>query len=406
MPTKIRKEIVMSQQPEAAVESGYFTALEVGLREAILRIEELHAAIRNTPYTVLGRIPIVSGPSRLVQSVQDAVTAAVYAAIREGTSGLLTLGRFLENHQIKAGGTLLPPLPGLVQGALNGVVGDFLAATGNPLAVEMGFYQADRRIPHTTEAWNDTLNEPAGKLCIFLHGSAASEETWFFYSDKAWGAPDRHYGALLHAEFGYTPLYVRYNSGLSVAENGRFLAELLGSLPTHYPVPIERIVLIGHSMGGLVARSACMAAALDGKAWLDTLGHVVCLGSPHLGAPLAKFSKLAAGVLRAFELTEPIGKVVDVRSAGLKGLCDRFADDEACAHALDAIPFRHVGASLTEDPKHFLGNWLGDGLVPPASACMPGSRGDVKSVTLGGLGHLDLLNHPRVYSEIRKWLLE
>ena len=78
--------------------------------------------------------------------------------------------------------------------------------------------------------------------------------------------------------------HVRYNTGLHVSENGRGLARLLDEMVEEWPCQLEELVLIGHSMGGLVARSACHY----GASWTDRVRHVFCLGSPHLGADLEK----------------------------------------------------------------------------------------------------------------------
>ena len=52
-------------------------------------------------------------------------------------------------------------------------------------------------------------------------------------------------------------LYLRYNTGRHVSENGRDWRTLLDAARARWPVEVHEIALIGHSMGGLVARSAC-----------------------------------------------------------------------------------------------------------------------------------------------------
>jgi hypothetical protein len=69
-----------------------------------------------------------------------------------------------------------------------------------------------------------------------------------------------------------------------------------------------------------------------------------------------------------------------------------------------------VIATLTRDPAARGADLLGDLLVPPRSAI--GDTGDEDRLAfppdhvlrLGGLHHFDLLNHPRVYAQIHRWL--
>src|SRR5690606_14178182 len=120
---------------------------------------------------------------------------------------------------------------------------------------------------------------------------------WSAYAEQTWGDPALNYGALLEAELGFSVLYVRYNSGLRIATNGRKLAQLLADVVSAYPVPLEEIVLIGHSMGGLVSRSAAHYASELELSWVQRLSHLICLGSPHHGAPLEKAGNLLTSVL-------------------------------------------------------------------------------------------------------------
>jgi len=71
----------------------------------------------------------------------------------------------------------------------------------------------------------------------------------------------------LRDDLGYSPVFLRYNTGLHVSVNGRTLAEILELLQDQWPVPITELVLIGHSMGGLVARSACHYGAELQHGW-------------------------------------------------------------------------------------------------------------------------------------------
>src|SRR5919197_11069 len=213
------------------------------------------------------------------------------------------------------------------------------------------------------------------------------------------------YGALLRDELGYTPVYVRYNTGLHVSHNGRALAATLKRLVAGWPCEAEEVTLIGHSMGGLVARSACHY----GDGWTDSLRHVFCLGTPHLGAPLEKAANVAGWALSRVPESKPFANVVNLRSAGIKDL--RFGScveedwldhdpDELLRDRCGEVPFLpnasyYFVAATLDGP---LGSLVGDLLVR-----LPSSSGNGRTRRipfeidngrhLGGLNHFHLLNH-------------
>ncbi|HEX8957423.1 MAG TPA: alpha/beta fold hydrolase, partial [Burkholderiaceae bacterium] len=137
---------------------------------------------------------------------------------------------------------------------LNGAFGDYLASRNNGLAIEMAFMHRGQALALEREALRAAYPVSDGSLCVFLHGLCCSEASWQFPGGSEFAG--QTYGSLLQKEIGITPLFLRYNTGLPIAENGRRLAELLHALLDAFPVAIREIVLIGHSMGGLVARSA------------------------------------------------------------------------------------------------------------------------------------------------------
>ncbi len=231
------------------------------------------------------------------------------------------------------------------------------------------------------------------------------------------------YGDRLRHELGYTPLYVRYNSGLHISHNGRALGALLDELTAHWPVPVAEIALVGHSMGGLVARGACHYAA-EGS-WRERVRHVFMLGSPHKGAPLELAANAACHALSRLPETRPFATPIKVRAVGVKDLGYGYVVDEDWqGHDPDAfwsntgtvVPFLEsanhyfVSATVTRDPEHPLGRLIGDLLVRRASAWSHEGRGEQLQFSLdhythlGGATHFDLLNHPAVYAQIRRWL--
>ena len=217
---------------------------------------------------------------------------------------------------------------------------------------------------------------------------------------------------------------MRYNSGRHISENGESLADLLEELVAAWPLEVEEIALVGHSMGGLVARSACHAGAQRGDAWVERVRRVISLGSPHMGAPLAQGVHWGAAALWRLPETRPFAAFLRRRSAGIRDLrqgslvdadwrdCDPDAlRASACAELplLDGATHCFVAATLTRSPRHPLARLLGDCLVlePSASGRSRTRRLPFEAeygMHLGGTHHLALLKHPAVYAKLRDWL--
>ncbi len=389
---------------------GYGPALKTGFQETTRRVQDMHRAITDLSFQALRWIPGMAGPARLAQDAHDMIADGIYATIRQSGGGLLAVATLLERHvAANAPAEAVPPgrLATGLRSALNAAVGDYLAASANPLAIAMGFHAAGHPVSLTTDGLRAHLPDPSDRLCLFIHGLGCDEHCWQLYSETAWDPPSQHYGQLLQTELGYTPLYLRYNTGLPIADNSRQLARQIQLLLAAYPQPVRELVLIGHSMGGLVARGACQQAAAEAMPWLKFTRMVICLGSPHRGAPLEKLGHLTTAALHFSAVTAPLGKIADARSAGVKDLRHglRAHDQNARASSAPAgVAYRFIGANLARNADHPLGHVLGDGLVTLGSATPPELPGDVATVRLGGLSHLALLNAPRVYRQIRQWL--
>ncbi|MCU0490953.1 MAG: hypothetical protein MUD01_05175, partial [Chloroflexaceae bacterium] len=165
---------------------------------------------------------------------------------------------------------------------VNAAVGDYLHGRGNGLHIPMAFYQHNRPLPLTTAALAQACPNATAKVCVLVHGLGCTEGIWHF--GKRGGCdPQLSYGSMLQADGGYTPLYVRYNTGLSLEANGQHLDSLLQGLLELYPLPIKELLLIGHSMGGLVLRHGCGRGVQRGAAWAELVRRVFYLGSPHDG---------------------------------------------------------------------------------------------------------------------------
>ncbi len=355
------------------------TALAAGADAVARCAQETQRAVAAVPFGVLRRIPLVSPVSRLVEEIYNGAAAVAYAGARRGSAVLLP---------VIAGA--LPARAGLVmRGVLNGTHGDTLVAMGSPVAASMALYAAGVPVPATPEGLR-ALAHPTGRVCVFIHGLCMDERAW----EGPAGGPGAAYGERLREALGYTPLYVRYNTGLPAAENGRALAGLLQEMAEAYPEGLRDVALVGHSMGGLVAHYAYTAGMEAGLEWTGITRAVIALGSPFRGSPLARAGHVATKALRRFAVTAPLGALADTRSAGVKDL--RLDHD---AGRVDGAPYRFVSGGLRwEGP---LGRVLGDGLVPPTSAAPVGLGA---AAYAAGVGHLALLDDPGVYAQIERWL--
>ncbi len=288
----------------------------------------------------------------------------------------------------KGGGAL--PDAAAVLSALNGVVGDYLANSSNPLAIDIGLRQHGQPLA--------LQGQTNGKLLVLVHGLCMNDAQWL------WQGHD--HGAQLAQDLGYTALYLRYNTGRAIATNGRDFADLLEELVQSWPVPVTELALVCHSMGGLVARSACLQASESGQQWLKKLKKIVFLGTPHLGAPLERAGSWVDFLLSVSPYSAPLARLTLVRSAGIQDLRHGRVLSAAQATLIDALrlPARvkcfAVAASLTRAPNQRL---RGDRLVPVASAlglALPQARKRVVYAT----DHFALLGSAQVYGWLYAWL--
>ena len=365
-------------------------------------VEAMHSRIASGP-GVLGR-PLES-PARLI-------TGLVYGSIR-GVTGLVGTGidAALEQLAPVLGESVPGPERAAILAALNGVLGDYLSESGNPLAIEMRLCSGGHALELNETALRAAFPGAGGKLLLLVHGSSMN--------DQQWTRQGHDHGASLARDLGYTPIYLRYNSGLHISTNGTAFAALLEQLAREWPVPIEEIVLLGHSMGGLVARSACHAG--ETNAWRLKLRALVCIGSPHHGAPLERGGSWLDLLLGISSYSAPFKQLGRIRSAGVTDL--RFGNvldahwdgRDRFAHEVDprttlTLPERVRCYAIAATKSLEEGDKLrGDGMVPVDSAL---GRHEKPELTLRfdeawiayGTGHLELLSRPEVYETIRAWL--
>jgi pimeloyl-ACP methyl ester carboxylesterase len=249
----------------------------------------------------------------------------------------------------------------------------------------------------------------SGRVVVLLHGLVETERSWFHRSRPDKGRTGTDFGSRLAEDLPCTPVYVRYNTGRRIVDNGRELVGLLGELVQAWPVPVTEIVLIGHSMGGLVMRSAVLRAGEQAAPWLSKVTRLVCLGTPHTGAPLERGAVRAAGLFGRFATTAPLVRLLALRSEGIKDLARGSLSEEVGAEPVGSVlppgvRQYFVAATLSRSEGGLLGRLLGDLLVAPSSAGDRTQNADV--AWLGGLHHFDLLSHDVVYDAVLGWLRE
>jgi pimeloyl-ACP methyl ester carboxylesterase len=368
-------------------------------------VEQMHATI--------GQHPGPLGPAHRASAT--GLTGVIYRVVR---SAARVVGRGA-SLGVGAAAALIPvgePDPGLeaLVGVVNGVSGDLLERTANPLAIRMQLRRDGRPFDPATAAPGSVT----GKLLLLVHGLCLT--------DRSWTRDGHDHGEALARDHGYTPLYLLYNSGRHISENGRAFADLLEQCTANWPVAVDEIAIIGHSMGGLVARSACHYGQLAGHSWLRNLRHLVFIGAPHHGAPLERGGRRLDVLLDASPYSAPFTRLGRARSAGITDLRhgylrdedwrgkDRFDDDgdPPLPMPLPAgVACFAVAAALGRRRGLLRDRLVGDGLVPVVSAlgrdaspqralALPVSHQWIAYET----GHLELLGSQAVYARLSRWL--
>ncbi|HEU5034527.1 MAG TPA: hypothetical protein VFT62_07205 [Mycobacteriales bacterium] len=386
--------------------------------------------IRDTHLAIADRAFTMSGPGALpAHRLHDAISRGVYASVATGVrfGGLAAGYAAARRSRRRTSTTALTDRPrgATTIGALNGAWGDWLHAERSPLALPMTVRRDDRDVPLDDAGLRAAYPDATGDLAVFLHGLCESDVSWRLHARRHYGDARSTHATRLQAELGLSPVTIRYNTGRHICDNGDTLAHLLSDLVEHWPVAVERITFVGHSMGGLVARAACHRAEADDFPWLDRVARVVYLGAPHLGAPLEVAATAAALALRRLPETRPLARALASRSVGIKDLRygDVTADDwssladldawrsepAGCTPLLASADHYFLGVTLGQQPDTRLARIVGDALVPWSSASGAGPRRRLevsvdRSRHLGGLHHFDLLNHPRVYAVLQEWL--
>jgi len=382
-------------------------------------VEAMHARIASVPGLrgpaqtsgITGFVyKSIRGVTRLVGGSVDGVLGLLQPLLAPAADGAAAAAAGAAGTAGAATAAVPPPREReAILAVLNGVLGDHLAATGNPLATPMQVRHAGLPLTLERSALHAALPQASGQLLVLVHGLCMN--------DLQWRRLGHDHGAALAQELGYTPVYLHYNSGLPVHVNGLALAQQLQALLAAWPVPLQRVALLGHSMGGLLIRSALQQGTALGQTWPAQVHDVVFLGTPHHGAPLERAGHWVDIVLGATPYAAPLARLGKIRSAGITdlrhgALLAPQGGMQSAPVPLPPQPRCHAVAASTGaqagDLKH---RWLGDGLVPVDSAL--GRHADAarqldfaadSQLVLHGLNHMDLLSSPEVMVALRRWL--
>ena len=402
----------MSTEPARTTDVAAL-AIDYGERLVVGTVRDVHGAIAKRAFRatrlVGGRVP---------ESLHDAVATSIYGAL----SGAMRVGSGTV-RALSSRGVGRPvedtPRGRLVVSAINGLIGDELRMLDDPQAITMAVRVEGADVPATGWPLREAFRDAGGHLVIFLHGLCENDESWSSDSRQL----GTTYPQRVAAETDGTPVMVRYNTGLHISENGKHLDQLIRRLVESWPVAVTRITLVGHSMGGLVARAATNHATASNESWQHLVRDVVCLGTPHSGAVLEKAVHMGSRLLKFWPEAQPFGRVLESRSAGIvdlrhgyisaeewqgQDLTAQWGLDRIAAAPLPQAEYHFVAATMGATQGHPLSRVLGDLLVHFSSASGMGRTGPVvdgaRLEYLPSAHHFALLNHPQVGDWLIRWL--
>ena len=384
--------------------------------QATTGVTRIAEGVHQSVLSTLG-VPAGGAPGRTA-GITGLVYRSVHGAAQIVGKGidavLVRLEPLLESAESAAPGT---PQREAVLAALNGVMGDRLAASNNPFATPMTLRYRGEVLD--LEA---PMPDATGKVLLLVHGLCLNEACW--RAERRGRVVD--HGAALASGLGYTPIHLRYNSGLHTSLNGRELSERLEDMVARWPLPVEDLTVVAHSMGGLLVRSAIHQGRQLGRRWPDRVRNLVFLGTPHHGAPLERAGNRVDVILGSTPWTAPFAKLGKLRSAGVTDLRyghvldedwqghDRFhrrPDSRRIVPLPDGVRCYAVAATTAARRSALADRLVGDGLVPMHSAL--GEHDDARRTLafpkaaqriVYRTGHLGLLGSPVVTRQLLKWL--
>jgi len=352
---------------------------------------------RDSHLAVLDRVGRVTGSrGAFHRGIAGAVYGGLGLGLRAASTGLDKVAATGAGPRLEDGAR-----GRFVSSAVNGLIGDKLVAERPQLAIPMAVRLNGADVDLGPGALAAAYPAATGRLVLFLHGLCENESYFQRHRERT----GTTYAEML-AGLGWTPLMLRANTGLPLRANGAALTALVQRVVDGWPVPVTRIALVGHSLGGLVIRAAGAVADDVDEPWRDKVSDVITLGTPHLGAPIAWGIGHGSRGLGRVPETAAFGRILDWRSQGVHDLVAGLAED---VPPLPQARYRLVAATLTASPRHPVGDVVGDLLVRPRSAVGRDRRGrelfpDADVLHLGRTDHFGLLNHPEVHRAMRDWL--
>ncbi len=301
---------------------------------------------------------------------------------------------------------------------LNGVLGDHMKAHDNPLTIPMSLRQGGKVLELAKDSLARAITQPSGKVLLMLHGHCMNELQWY--------RRGHDHGEKLAAANGFSLVYLRYNTGLHISENGRALADLLEKLVREWPVPLQELCIVGYSMGGLVARSAFHYGTQAQQGWPALVHKLFFLGTPHHGSMLEQAGNLLDKALEISPYSHALSRLGKIRSAGTTDLRHgnlveedwagrnrfaHFADQRAISQLPKSVKCYAIAAMISGKHSELHGRLVGDGLVPVKSA-LGQHRNSARALNIPpqqqhvfyGMNHLKLLDSQAVYAQLQQWL--
>ncbi len=362
---------------------------------------------------------IVHPPFLPSTPIQHAITGIADITYRQVRWGAQFVGRGLD-HVLGQWGAVSDDVSTTdereaIRAVLNGVIGDYLEKKDNPLQIRMCFRYHSEEISPGSNNLNKAYPTINGNILLMIHGLCMN--------DTQWTREEHNHGESLAKELGMTPIYLRYNSGRHISSNGQELNDLLEELVSNWPVPVKELVMVTHSMGGLLARSALYYGEKQHTTWPEHLRKLIFLGTPHHGAQLERTGNYLDTILEAIPYAKPFARLGKVRSAGITDLrygnlieedwqgMDRF-DLRGDQRQIIPLPRQidcYSVAAVMGNESDFLSETVGDGLVSLVSAW--GQHRDPNRVlsfedtwVTYQTNHFELLGKPEVFTRMKAWL--
>lgn len=372
-----------------------------GLTKLVIQATKGTTDLVETMHSTIERAHLPLGESRAATT--SGITGLVYKSIRGGTQLVGTsLDYAMQTVIPLLNDELIPSRKkDVFLSIINGVYGDRLLLTDNELALGMQFFHQNQAIDSQLSS---NLKSPSTKIMLFIHGLCMSHHCW--------ESGGENLSSKMAETLGYTPVYLDYNTGRCIADNGLELAIQLEKLVDIWPVNVSNITIVGHSMGGLVARSASYYGEKNNCRWLHINKTLVSIGTPHAGAPLEKVASALENLMQLSPYSIPFVRLTKIRSQGIENL--RYGEittsDKFVPLPID-VEYFALAATLNKQQKFTTEKFIGDGLVTPDSAF---GQGQDSSSTLlipaenkrliYELGHNEMLTDAGVFQQLETWL--